>query len=238
MSLYKPKRFLLAAALLFSFAAADLPTADAAPRARRAAKPAAATAAKLRGTTAYKPKTVGAALKATVGKRKLMAVPKSKTAAYAKSMKNSVEVIFEPNASSYGHVLVRVGKRLYDMPGPWGARNQNFSTAMQYVNSHAYGFVYARTAKQITRLQKGFDALVKANHEFDMVGTGPSAFSCAGFVTAGLKAHAPELKISLTAGAIHAADLLLRSSKPDAVTLYGRAVNDAGKADFKFKKLQ
>jgi hypothetical protein len=237
MSFSHPKRLLLAAALLFVFTGANVQAVDAAPRVRRVAKPA-VKASKLRGTAAYKVKTVGAALKASVGKRKLMAVPKSKTAAYAKSMKNSVEVIFEPNASSYGHVLVRVGKRIYDMPGPWGARNQNFSTAMKYVNSHAYGFVYARTAKQITRLQKGFDALTNAGHAFDMVGTGPTSFSCAGFVTAGLKAHAPELKISLTGGAIHAAELMLRSSKPDAVTLYGRAINDAGKANFKFKKLQ
>jgi hypothetical protein len=153
-------------------------------------------------------------------------------------MKHSVEVLFMPNASSYGHILVRVGTRMYDMPGPGGARKQNFTDAMRWVNSHAYGFVYARTEAQIASLQTEFEAFANAGHGFSMAGAGPTKFSCAGFVTAALKKHAPELGIGLNVGAISAANRILRSGNHDAVTLYGSAAGEAGKADFKFLKLQ
>ncbi len=211
---------------------------------RRVARPAvvkpvkAATKAKLAGTTAFKPQTVSAALKASTKGKTIMVAPKNKTADYAKAMKNSVEVLFQPNASSYGHLLVRVGTRMYDMPGPGGARKQNFSDAMRWVNSHTYGFVYARTETQITNLQREFEAFANAGHGFSMAGGGPTKFSCAGFITAALKKHAPELGIGLSVGAIGAASRLLRSGQHDAVTLYGSAAGEAGKADFKFLKLQ
>ncbi len=207
--------------------------------ATRAAKPAkVATKARLSGTKAFAPKTVSASLKATLRGKTLMVAPKNRTEAYAKAMKNSVEVLFQPNASSYGHILVRVGNRMYDMPGPSGARKQNFKDAMRWVNSHTYGFVYARTSSQITKLQSEFEAFANAGHSFDMYGAGPTKFSCAGFVTAALKKHAPELGIGLSAGAIGAAHRLLSSGKHDAVTLYGSAAGEAGSANFKFLKLQ
>jgi hypothetical protein len=215
--------------------------ADAQQRvARRAvAKPAAvATKAKLTGTAAFKPATVGASLQASLRGKTLMVAPKSKTAEYAKAMKHSVEVLFMPNASSYGHLLVRVGNRMYDMPGPGGARKQNFNDAMRWVNSHAYGFVFARTESQITSLQHEFEAFANAGHGFSMAGGGPTKFSCAGFVTAALKQHAPELGVGLNVGAISAAHRILSSGSHDAVTLYGSAAGEAGKADFKFLKLQ
>jgi hypothetical protein len=215
--------------------------ADAQRRVARqgAVKPArAATKAKLTGTTAFKAKTVGASLQNSLRGKTLMVAPKNKTGDYAKAMKHSVEVLFMPNASSYGHILVRVGNRMYDMPGPGGARKQNFTDGMRWVNSHAYGFVYARTESQITSLQQEFEAFANAGHGFSMAGGGPTKFSCAGFVTAALKKHAPELGIGLSVGAISAANRILRSGKHDAVTLYGSAANEAGKADFKFLKLQ
>ena len=131
-----------------------------------------------------------------------MAVSKAQAGPYAKAMKNSIEVLFEPTASVYGHLLVRVGERLYDFPGPWGTRNQKFSTAMRYVNSHAYGFVYPRTAKQIQKLQREFEKFANAGHRFSEFGSGPTEFSCAAFVTSVLKTHAPDLKIGLNVGAI------------------------------------
>tara|TARA_R110002096_G_scaffold433381_2_gene652010 strand:- start:58764 stop:59504 length:741 start_codon:yes stop_codon:yes gene_type:complete len=195
-------------------------------------------AAKLKGTEAFKPTTVGAGLKASLRGKPLMVAPKAKTAEYAKAMKNSVEVMFMPHASSYGHLLVRVGERIYDMPGPSGARNQKFSDAMRWVNSAGYGFVYARTTDQIGKLQQEFEAFANAGHKFSMAGGGPTSFSCAGFVTAVLKDHAPELKVGLSVGAISAARRLLQSGTHDAVTLYGQAAGEAGRADFTFAKLQ
>jgi len=195
-------------------------------------------AAKLKGTEAFKPTTVGAGLKASLRGKPLMVAPKAKTGEYAKAMKNSVEIMFMPHASSYGHLLVRVGERIYDMPGPSGARNQKFSDAMRWVNSAGYGFVYARTTDQINKLQEKFEAFANAGHGFSISGSGPTSFSCAGFVTAVLKDHAPELKVGLSVGAIGAARRLLQSGSHDAVTLYGQAAGEAGKADFSFEKLQ
>lgn len=189
-------------------------------------------------TQAFKPATVGAGLKAALRGKPVMVAPKNKTKDYQKAMKNSVEIMFMPHASSYGHLLVRVGDRLYDMPGPSGARNQNFSDAMRWVNSAGYGFVYARTSKQIESLQKEFEAFANAGHGFSIAGSGPTEFSCAGFVTSALQRHAPELKVGLSVGAIGAARRLLSSGSHDAVTLYGRAVDEAGNADFQFAKLQ
>ncbi|MCP4448636.1 MAG: hypothetical protein GY811_25360 [Myxococcales bacterium] len=195
-------------------------------------------AAKLRGTEAFKPTTVSAGLKASLRGKPLMVAPKAKTGEYARAMKNSVEIMFMPHASSYGHLLVRVGDRMYDMPGPSGARNQNFSDAMRWVNSAGYGFVYARTSQQIAKLKQKFETFANAGHGFSMAGSGPTNFSCAGFVTAALKEHAPELKVGLSVGAIGAARRLLNSGSHDAVTLYGNAAGEAGNADFKFLKLQ
>lgn len=204
-----------------------------------AAKPAVrAKAAKLKGTEAFKPVKIGTGLMSAARGKPVMVAPRDKTAAYAKAMKNSVEIMFMPHASSYGHLLVRVGERIYDMPGPGGARRQDFGRAMTWVNSASYGFVYARTEAQVQKLQEKFEAFANAGHGFSMAGAGPTKFSCAGFVTAALKEHAPELKIGISVGAIGAARRLLQSGNHDAVTLYGRAVAEAGKADFGFEKLQ
>jgi len=206
---------------------------------QKAAKPGAVVAktAKL-NTTAFHPASVGTSLKTSLRGKQVMVAPKAKVGEYAKAMQNSVEIMFQPNASSYGHILVRVGGRMYDMPGPSGARRQNFTDAMRWVNSHAYGFVYARTPAQIETLQREFEAMANAGHGFSIAGTGPTKFSCAGFITAALRDHAPDLKVGLSAGAISAARQLLRSGSHDAVTLYGSAAGEAGKADFQFLKLQ
>jgi hypothetical protein len=226
----------LGGVLVFTIGASSQAEAQ---RVRRVVKPAAAaTKAKLENTAAFKPAKVGASLQASLKGKSLMVAPKNKTGDYAKAMKNSVEIMFQPNASSYGHLLVRVGTRMYDMPGPGGARKQNFKDAMRWVNSHAYGFVYARTTKQIETLQREFEAFANAGHGFSISGGGPTKFSCAGFVTAALQKHAPELKVGLSVGAIGAARRLLASGSHDAVTLYGSAAGEAGKADFKFLKLE
>lgn len=193
--------------------------------------------AKLAGTAAFRPAKVSAALQSKLRGKLLMVAPRSKTAAYATAMKNSVEVLFMPNASSYGHLLVRVGDRMYDMPGPGGARKQRFTDAMSWVHSPAYGFVYARSAEQIDVLKREFEAFASAGHGFSMAGSGPTTFSCAGFVTSALRKHAPELEVGLSAGAISAAANILRAGKHDAVTLYGTAAEQAGNADFSFQKL-
>ena len=202
------------------------------------AKAKATAPVQLTGAARFKPTNISAPLKSALRGKTLMVTPKSKAGAYAREMKNSVEVMFQPNASSYGHILVRVGERIYDMPGPGGARNQHFVDAMQRVHSPAYGFVYARSSQQIATLQRGFEEFANAGHGFSVAGVGPTKFSCAGFVTAALRQHAPDLEVGLSAGAISAASHLLRNGKYDAITLYGTAAEQAGHADFKFLKLQ
>lgn len=117
-------------------------------RPTKAVRAPAAPKASLANTANFRPAKVSTALQTKLRGKTLMVAPKAKTGAYATAMKNSVEVMFMPHASNYGHLLVRVGERLYDMPGPGGARNQRFSDAMSWVHSPAYGFVYARSSQQ------------------------------------------------------------------------------------------
>lgn len=213
-------------------------TAQAAPTPRRATAAKPVKKATLKNVQQFKPAQVSTALKSRLRGKPLMVTPREKAGEYAQAMKHSVEVMFMPNASSYGHLLIRVGTRIYDMPGFGGVRKQDFDSALRWITSPAYGFVYARSPKQIQTLQREFEAFANSNPKFSIAGTGPTSFSCAGFVTANLQRHAPELEVGLSAGAIGAAARLLRSGSHDAVTLYGHAASQAGSEDFKFLKLQ
>ncbi len=187
-------------------------------------------------TKEFAPPKVGTALQASLRGKKVMVAPRHMTGDYAKAMKNSVELIYMPKFGDTGHTLIRVGDRLFDHVGP--ARNQSFKDVMARVNSPAYGFVFAQTTGQIAKLKQEFERMATAGHGFSYTGSGPTTFSCAGFITHVLKTHAPELEIGLSIGAISAAGGVLRHGKHDAVTLYGEAVQQAGNADFKFLKLQ
>lgn len=187
-------------------------------------------------TKAFAPKKVSASLTSSLRGKKLMVTPAHKTSEYTKAMQNSVELIYMPNFGSTGHTLIRVGDRLFDHVGP--ARNQSFKEVMATVRSPAYGFVFSRTTGQVAQLKAEFEAMANAGHGFSYTGSGPTTFSCAGFITHVLKKHAPELEIGLGIGAIGVAGRVLRSGTHDAVTLYGTAATQAGDASFKFLKLQ
>jgi len=229
--------------LTLAFLLAAASSAQAAPTRAKVvtfapAKTAKANHGKLANVSRFIHNNVNTNLKTTLRNKTLLVVPKKEVREYSLRMKNSVEIMFQPKASPEGHLLVRVGERFYDFPSPSGVRAQNFANAMRYVNSHAYGFVFMRTTHEIGQLQQAFEAFANdRSKSFSMFGVGPTKFSCAGFVTSMLREHAPELKISLSAGAVSAAQHLLSSGTHDAVTLYGAAANDAKQGQFAFLRL-
>jgi hypothetical protein len=150
--------------------------------------------------------------------------------------KDTVELIFSPHASSYGHMYVRVGDRLLDLHGPWGARNDSFKQQIGYGSSAMYGFTFKVGKKRVASLLTEYKKLISSNPKFDEYGSG-KCFSCASFVTSILQSHAPELMVRNSVSAIGVGASLLRSSKVDGVTLYRAAANKASNSDFSFDKI-
>ncbi len=233
----KNLRFLvLGATLSLGFLATSSGTAEAqrvrTTRTTTTAKPAAKKAAVLKSFAAKNP---GASILRKIGNKQLLTVPSAKSADYTVKAKNSVEVIFTPHSSQYGHIWVRVGNRIYDLPGPHShGRNKEFRTPFET----GYGFVHHTTPQQIEKLQRGFDALIAGRPKFSEYGSGQNnTFSCASFVSSVLARHAPELKVNLSMSAVSVAKRLLTSGTHDAVTIYGNAINQVSGANFEFVRL-
>lgn len=227
---------LLGASLSFGGLATSSNTAEAQrvrPARTATAKPAAVKKAAV--LKAFKAKNPGSSVLGKIGNKQLLAVTSAKSAEYTAKAKNSVEVIFTPHSSQYGHIWVRVGTRIFDLPGPHShGRNNAFRTPYEA----GYGFVHHTTPQQIEKLQRGFDALIAGRPKFSEYGGGQNnTFSCASFVTSVLKRHAPELNVNLSMSAVSVAKRLLTSGSHDAVTLYGDAINKVGNANFEFVRL-
>ncbi len=235
--LRKNLRFLLlGATLTLGVLATGSSTAEAQRvRPARAAKAKPAAVKKAAVLKSFKAKNPGASILSKIGKKQLLTVPTAKSAEYTAKAKNSVEVIFTPHSSQYGHIWVRVGNRIFDLPGPHShGRNKEFRTPYET----GYGFVHHTTPKQIEKLQRGFDALIAGRPKFSEFGGGQNnTFSCASFVTSVLQRHAPELKVNLSMSAVSVAKRLLTSGSHDAVTIYGGAINQVASPNFEFVRL-
>jgi len=186
----------------------------------------------------YRPGKVSGTLARKAGGKTIMAVARGRDGgAYARDLRDTVEVLFQPRASGYGHILVRIGEQVYDMPNASGARSQSFKSALRYVNSPMYGFVFDSTPQRVAELDKAFRTLVASRPRFSSFGSGPDGFSCAAFVTHILSSQAPELQIDLGIGAVGLASGLLRGGAHQALTLYGSAASEAGSESFRFERL-
>jgi hypothetical protein len=199
------------------------------------ARPAASVAA---AAARHRPAQVSPTLQRKVGGRPILMATRDSAAAYARDLRDTIEVLFAPRASEYGHLYVRVGERLYDLPGPWGARAQAFGDAMRWVNSPMYGFVFDSTPEEVAAVDGAFRALIASRPRFSVYGTGPGEFSCAGFCTAVLQDRVPALRIGLSAGAIDTAARLFRSGLHQGVTIYGSATARTGDDGFSFERLE
>lgn len=231
-------------ALLASFAGAFLVAAPDADAQRRAPRRAEARQSQGQSSVAsraarYRPQQVSNRLQQKLGEKKLMAVRNGDDARrYKEDMKDTVEVLFMPSASSYGHLLVRVGDRAYDLPGSFGARTLDVER-LSSTGRDMYGFVFESTRQGVAELQRDFEAFIATNPKFSMSGSGSGGcYSCAGFVTHVLSTKAPELQVGLSASAVGSARRLLNTDMAAAVTLYGRAADAAGSDDFRFEKLE
>jgi hypothetical protein len=152
-------------------------------------------------------------------------------------MLHTIEVLFQPEASSYGHLLVRVGDRMFDYGNPMSLRDQDFASAMRFVRSPMYGFVLESTAERVDEVQAAFRELIASRPAFSSSGGGDS-YSCASFVTSILKDFAPELRIDRSVSAVGVARRMLNRSDVGAIALYGRAAEDAASERFTFAKLE
>ncbi len=171
--------------------------------------------------------------------RTILAVARDRQAqSYARDLRDTVEILFQPRASSYGHMLVRIGERIYDMPDSFGPRAQSFEDAVRWVHSPMYGFVFDSTPQRVAELDRAFRDLVASRPAFSPMGSGPDGYSCAAFVTSVLASRAPELNIGMTVGAIGLASHLLSGGGHQALTLYGDAARDAGSESFAFERIE
>lgn len=170
--------------------------------------------------------------------RPVLAVPPSKVGAYTTAMQaDTIEVVFSPDASQYGHLEVRIGDRMFDMPGWSGAQENDFASSMRW-GSNAYGFVFKVGKPRVRALLQAYRDLMATNPEFSIMGTGHlNCYSCAGFVTSVLADAAPNLGVRATPGAVSAASSLLSAGAYDALALYGSAADQIGSDDFTFTKL-
>jgi hypothetical protein len=226
---------------------AHVPSADADLRGlftRRAAQPAANATFKERAK-AFQKAPVSPTTKSKANNKLIMTVKKGQQKQYAKSMKDTVEVIFAPGASRYGHLYIRVGERLYDVPGgrgPGGLKGPAIFNNRAFKDKRfwgaTYGFVFKSNPGEVAKLQKEYEAVAKSGAQFSIAGTGCGSYSCAGFVTSVLNSKAPQLQIGKSGGAISASRSLLRSGKHDAITLYSSAVDAAKGESFSFEKIE
>jgi len=157
---------------------------------------------------------------------------------YARDLRDTVEILFQPRASSYGHMLVRIGEQIYDMPDSFGPRAQSFQDAVRWVHSPMYGFVFDSTPERVAELDRAYRDLIASRPPFSSFGSGPDGYSCAAFVTSVLASKAPELNIGRSVGAIGLASDLLQGGGHQALTLYGDAVRQSGSESFTFERLE
>lgn len=187
----------------------------------------------------YRPAAVSGTLAHKARGKPIMAVGRGGDArAYARDLRDTVEVLFQPRASDYGHVLVRIGEQVYDMPNSFGARAQPFHQALRWVHSPMYGFVFDSTPQRVAELDKAFRALIASRPRFSPSGSGPDTFSCAAFVSHILESRAPELRVGLSIAASGLASDLLRGGAHQALTLYGSAASEAGSDSFTFERIE
>lgn len=187
----------------------------------------------------YRPSKVSGALARRLGGRSVMAVGRGgrQGKAYARDLGDTVEILFQPHASSFGHVLVRIGQQVYDMPNAMGARSQSFDSMLRWIHSPMYGFVFDSTPERVAELDRAFKSFIASRPAFSTMGSGPDGYSCAAFVTSVLASKAPELQIGLEVGATTFASGLFRAGSHQAVTLYGSAADQAGSESFRFERL-
>ncbi len=231
-------------ALVFAVALLQAPGAADAGRFRLLSRLARPAAPRGPGTVAangarYRPGRVGGALSRKAGGRPVMAVAGERAArAYARDLRDTVEILFQPRASDYGHMLVRIGEQVYDMPSSFGPRAQRFHEALRYVHSPMYGFVFDSTPQRIAQLDRAFRALIASRPAFSSFGSGPDGYSCAAFVTSILSSRAPELQIGPGIAATSVASDLLGGGGYQGLTLYGSAAGEAGSESFTFERLE
>jgi len=164
---------------------------------------------------------------------------------YAQGLPPSVEVIFRPDASEWGHAHVRVGEMVYDLGAAYFARATPMRSA-GWLDRDAYGFVFSCTAEQQARLQQVYGDKVRKIQRGELKyqlkpweTPTPQGENCETFVVSTLCQHLPELGMyppTRYAGATGLARFCLSSRKLEAVTIYSTQ-DPAASEGFAFRKV-
>jgi len=160
---------------------------------------------------------------------------------YLKGFKgDTIEILFQPRASKWGHLLIRVGDRIYDYGNANLIRNRNFINANRFYtgDSPMYGFVFEVTQEKIPQIQEAFENAIKNRMPFSEHG-GEGTENCTSFVTKRLQEVVPELGIFQSVNAKSVSREFLRTkTNVKMLTIYHNSSDSlVAKGDFQFEKL-
>lgn len=147
---------------------------------------------------------------------------------YAQSfLSDTVEVMFKPDASQYGHILVRAGDYIYDLGNVRFARARPFMQTMSSEWGEVYGFLFKSNPQDIATVKQILADKVaqvqRGEIQFTVSGTGATE-NCAEFVSSVLETEMPYLGIPRSYGAIGMCrTLLTRNENIEAVNVYSRS---------------
>lgn len=166
---------------------------------------------------------------------------------YVNKLADTIEIIFRPDASEWGHAHIRAGDHVYDLGGSYFARALRLDDGVDLLMRESYGFVFASTPQTVAALKQTYgDKVARLN-----AGTlqyqlrpwetpRPEGENCETFVTNTLRELVPELNVySATQyrGAIGLARWGLAHPQLQAVTIYSPR-NIASDETFIFRKLE
>jgi len=186
-------------------------------------------------------------LRRAAGKPVLKVRDRVEAARLATTLPNSLEIIFRPGPSEWGHAHIRVGDRVYDLGAANFARNDQFLATSWFPREEAYGFVFscdegtrcslqATYADKVRKLKAGVLKYQLRPWETPA----PQGENCETFVANTLRQLCPGLGLYPAghyAGATGLARWCLASPKLEGVTIYS-GTDAAAQDTFKLRRLE
>ncbi|MCA9668069.1 MAG: hypothetical protein KC503_20865, partial [Myxococcales bacterium] len=169
---------------------------------------------------------------------------KQQVRSYCEAFKHdTIEIIFRPHASEWGHIHLRAGDTVYDLGGSRFARADKLPDASSVVRGAAYGFVFGMSRETISQLKRQLDDKVRkaksGELRFSYKPWQEQGHSCETFITSTLRELTPALGVYRSGfrGATGLGKWGLSSDKLEAITLYGASSDKATRERFAFDKL-
>ena len=162
---------------------------------------------------------------------------------YCNAFKNdSIEIIFRPGASEWGHIHLRAGDKVFDLGGARFARADKLHTASAVLRGDSYGFVFGMSPTTVNQLKSNLETKVAraktGQLRFSFKPWQERGDSCETFIARTLREIAPELGVYQSGfrGATGLGKWGLKSDKLEALTIYSPR-DIAASENFTFQKL-